>query len=68
MKAALPICLASLATGTAIAKGKDSRHAISDDDFIRVDGLRLYDSKGSLHYLTGTVDNLTEQIRKLTYL
>jgi mannan endo-1,4-beta-mannosidase len=57
MKAALPIYLASLASGTVIPRGKDGHHTISDDDFIRVDGLKLYDSHGSLYYLTGTPDN-----------
>jgi hypothetical protein len=57
MKAALPMYLASLASGAVIPKGKDSHRAISNDDFIRVDGLKLYDSQGSLYYLTGTFDN-----------
>jgi hypothetical protein len=68
MRAILPIYLSSLATGTAILPRKESLQAISKDGFVHVDGLRLYDSKGSLHYLTGTADSLTGRTEKLTEL
>ena len=46
---------ASLALGSAVPTKGKHHHAIGNDDFIKVDGLRLYDSKGALHYLTGAV-------------
>ena len=52
--AAFQLLLASLALGSAVPRGDKKQHSISRDDFIKVDGLRLYDSKGALHYLTGT--------------
>jgi mannan endo-1,4-beta-mannosidase len=52
--AASQLLLAGLALGLAVPRGGRQHHGISKDDFIRVDGLRLYDSKGALHYLTGT--------------
>lgn len=45
--------LAYSALGTAVSLGHRQHQGISKDDFIKVDGLRLYDSKGALHYLTG---------------
>lgn len=33
-------------------RGNEKKHGIDEDDFVYVDGLRLYDSDG-LHYLTG---------------
>ena len=46
---------ASLALGTAVPTKGRHHHAIGKDDYIKVDGLRLYDSKGAPHYLTGEV-------------
>lgn len=51
--AASQLLLASLALGSAVPRGDKKHHGIGKDDFIKVDGLRLYDSKGALHYLTG---------------
>jgi hypothetical protein len=48
------LLLATLVLGSVVSRGDENRHGISKDDFIKVDGLRLYDSKGALHYLTGT--------------
>lgn len=57
MKAlAVQLFLASLALGSAISRGHRQHHGIDEDDFIKVDGLRLYDSKGALHYLTGNLN------------
>jgi mannan endo-1,4-beta-mannosidase len=52
--AASQLLLASLALGSAVPRGDKKQYGISRDDFIKVDGLRLYDSKGALHYLTGS--------------
>lgn len=45
--------LGTLAVASAASIGNGRGHGISKDDFIKVDGLRLYDSTGALHYLTG---------------
>lgn len=52
--AASQLLLASLALASVTPRGDRKHHGISKDDFIKVDGLRLYDSKGALHYLTGS--------------
>ncbi|CAN9313729.1 unnamed protein product [Alternaria alternata] len=51
MKAALQVLFASLAAGSVLPRGGNDS-AIPDDDFVYVDGLRLYNSDG-LYYLTG---------------
>ncbi|KAJ4408481.1 hypothetical protein N0V91_003132 [Didymella pomorum] len=51
--AASQLLLASLALGSAVPRGGRQHYGIGKDNFIKVEGLRLYDSKGSLHYLTG---------------
>lgn len=51
--AALQLLLASLALSSAVLREDRDHWGISDGDFIKVDGLRLYDSKGVIHYLTG---------------
>ena len=43
----------SLALGSAGPTKGTHHQAIGENDFIKVNGLRLYDSEGSLHYLTG---------------
>lgn len=48
------LLLASLALGSVVPRGGRKHRGISKNDFIKVNGLRLYDSKGALHYLTGT--------------
>ena len=52
MRATLQLLLASLAAGATLPRGTKKDHGIAHDDFVHVDNLRLYDSKG-LHYLTG---------------
>ena len=54
MKASLQLLLASLAAGSVLPRNEQSSHesAIADDDFVYVEGTRLYDKDG-LHYLTG---------------
>lgn len=57
--AASQLLLASLALGSVTPREDRKHHGISKNNFIKVNGLRLYDSKGALHYLTGTsVDNI----------
>jgi mannan endo-1,4-beta-mannosidase len=51
--AASQLLLTSLALSSEVPRGDREYHGISKDDFIKVDGLKLYDSKGALHYLTG---------------
>lgn len=53
--AASQLFLASLALGHVLPKGGRHRNTIGEDDFIKVNGLRLYDSQDKLHYLTGTI-------------
>lgn len=54
MKASLQLLLASLAAGSVLPKNEQSSHesAIADDDFVYVEGTRLYNKDG-LYYLTG---------------
>lgn len=54
MRVILQLILASIASGATLRRGNWKEHGIDDDDFIYVNGLRLYDSNG-LHYLTGTL-------------
>ena len=54
--AASQLFLAGLTLGSVVPTGGKQNHGIGKDDFIKVDGLRLYDSKGALHYLTGTLE------------
>lgn len=56
--AASQLILASLALGFTLPRGDEKHHGINKKDFIKVDGLRLYDSKGALHYLTGKHSSL----------
>ncbi|KAJ4323255.1 hypothetical protein N0V94_001999 [Neodidymelliopsis sp. IMI 364377] len=51
--AVFQLLLVSLTSGSAVPKGGKSHHGIGKNDFIKVDGLRLYDSNNSLYYLTG---------------
>jgi mannan endo-1,4-beta-mannosidase len=53
MKAALQVLFASLAAGSVLPRGGNDS-AIPDDDFVYVDGLRLYNGDG-LYYLTGNI-------------
>ena len=62
--AASQVLLATLAMGSVVPRGR-KHHGIGKDDFIKVDGLRLYDSKGALHYLTGTYFNIRSTVRTL---
>ena len=54
MKVATQVLFASLAAGSVLPRGGESHNgsAIPDDDFVYVDGLRLYNGDGS-YYLTG---------------
>jgi mannan endo-1,4-beta-mannosidase len=54
MKAYSQLFLASLAAGTVLPRSAGSHNgsAITSDDFVYVDGLRLYNEDG-LYYLTG---------------
>lgn len=54
MRAALQLFLASLAAGSVLPRGKHGHNesAISDGDYVYVDGTRLYNQDG-LYYLTG---------------
>jgi mannan endo-1,4-beta-mannosidase len=54
MKAALQVLFASLAAGSVLPRGSNGHNesAIPDNDFVYVDGLRLYNGDG-LYYLTG---------------
>lgn len=54
MKAALQVLFASLAAGSVLPRGGNGHNgsAIAEDDFVYVDGLRLYHGDG-LYYLTG---------------
>ena len=56
MKTSLQLLLASLAAGSVLPRNKPSsnEHAVSDGDFVYVDGTRLYNKDG-LYYLTGKV-------------
>jgi mannan endo-1,4-beta-mannosidase len=67
MKAALQILFASLAAGSVLPRGSDGHNgsAIPDDDFVYVDGLRLYNSDG-LYYLTGNDTILSFETPRLT--
>jgi hypothetical protein len=51
--AASQLLLASLTLGSAVPKEGKNHPGIGKNDFIKVDGLRLYDSNNSLYYLTG---------------
>ena len=64
MKAALQVLFASLAAGSVLPRGSNDS-AIPDDDFVYVDGLRLYNSDG-LYYLTGRNYLDFSRIRLLT--
>jgi len=54
MKVATQVLFASLAAGSVLPRGGESHNgsAIAEDDFVYVDGLRLYNGDG-LYYLTG---------------
>jgi mannan endo-1,4-beta-mannosidase len=54
MRATFQVLFTSLVAGSVLPKGGRSHNGsvIADDDFVYVDGLRLYDGDG-LHYLTG---------------
>jgi hypothetical protein len=54
MKVAIQVLFASLAAGSVLPSGGHDHNgsAIADDDFVYVDGLRLYNEDG-LYYLTG---------------
>lgn len=52
-KTLLQLLLAAPALGGAVSTRGGKHHAIDPEDFIRVDKLRLRDSKDGLHYLTG---------------
>lgn len=54
MKTSLQLLLASLAAGSVLPRNEPSSNdsAISDGDFVYVDGTRLYNKDG-LYYLTG---------------
>ena len=56
MKTSLQLLLASLAVGSVLPRNEpgSNTHAISDGDFVFVDGTRLYNKDG-LYYLTGKV-------------
>lgn len=54
MRVIVQLILASIARGATLRRGNEKKHGIDEDDFVYVDGLRLYDSDG-LHYLTGTL-------------
>lgn len=45
--------LACLVFGITSVYGGRHNHGIKQNDFVKVKGLRLYDSEG-LHYITGT--------------
>ena len=57
MKAVFHLLLAPLAAGAVLPRDGNGT-AIGKDDFVYVDGLRLYDSKG-LYYLTGNTSPST---------
>ena len=62
----LPL-LASLAAGSVLPRGEYGTNgsAIGENDFVYVDGMRLYDSSG-LHYLTGNGSLSLPQMYVLT--
>lgn len=53
MKLVLLLAVASLTAGYTVSRTSKESHAIDPDDFVYVEGLRLYDSKG-LYYVTGS--------------
>jgi mannan endo-1,4-beta-mannosidase len=70
MKANLQLpLLASLAAGSVLPRDGYGTNgsAIGENDFVYVDGLRLYDSNG-LHYLTGNTAFLYSKTYLLTML
>lgn len=54
MKTSLQLLLASLAAGSVLPRNQPSSnaHAVSEEDFVYVNGTRLYNKDG-LYYLTG---------------
>jgi mannan endo-1,4-beta-mannosidase len=54
MKAALQVLFASLAAGSVLPRGGNDSAIPDDDEFVYVDGLRLYNGDG-LYYLTGNI-------------
>jgi mannan endo-1,4-beta-mannosidase len=69
MKASLQLLLASLAAGSVLPRNEHTSHesAIADDDFVYVEGTRLYNKDG-LYYLTGILTLFRSILTKIDIL